>query len=86
MTGSFRGFLEFPEQDRRDVFAAAAQRIGTLPTHVEKDFWVCLVLDLLFGGLPAGFRGRSIRTDSEGYPRFGAGSQPGGVPSALETL
>lgn len=53
MTGSFRDFLGFPEQDRRDVFAAAAQRIGTLLTHVEKDFWVSLVLDMLFGGLPA---------------------------------
>ena len=53
MTAGFREFLRFPERDRRDVFAAAAQRLGTLPTHVEKDFWVCLVLDVLFGGLPA---------------------------------
>ena len=52
MTGSFRGFLQFPERDRRDVFAAAAARLDTVATHVEKDFWVCLVLDLLFGGLP----------------------------------
>jgi hypothetical protein len=51
---SFERFLRLPEGDRVDVFAAAAQRLGTLPSYVEKDFWVCLVLDALYNGLPAG--------------------------------
>lgn len=51
MNGTFTTFLSLPEQDRRDVFAAAAVRLDTLPSYVEKDFWVCLVLDLLFNGL-----------------------------------
>jgi hypothetical protein len=51
---SFERFLRLPEVDRVDVFAAAAQRLGTLPSYVEKDFWVCLVLDALYNGLPVG--------------------------------
>ena len=51
---AFASFLARPEQDRRDAFAAAARRLDTVPGYVEKDFWVCLVLDLLFNRLPAG--------------------------------
>ena len=51
MNGAFTSFLSLPEQDRRDVFATAAVRLDTLPSYVEKDFWVCLVLDLLFNRL-----------------------------------
>ena len=54
MNGAFGSFLILPEQDQRDVFAAAASRLDTLPSYVEKDFWVCLVLDALYNGLPAG--------------------------------
>ena len=54
MNGAFAAFLSLPEQDRRDVFAAAAVRLDTLPSYVEKDFWVCLVLDLLFNRLADG--------------------------------
>jgi len=35
-------------QDRRDIFVEAAARLGFRPTIIEKDFWVCLVLKLLF--------------------------------------
>ncbi len=52
MTGGFESFLALPEQDRRDVFEAAAARLDTLPGYVEKDFWVCLVLDALFNRRP----------------------------------
>ena len=45
-------FLDLPEQDRRDVFAATARRLDTVPEFVEKDFWVCLVLDVLFNSMP----------------------------------
>ena len=54
MTGGFESFLALPEQDRRDVFEAAATRLDTLPGYVEKDFWVCLVLDVLFNRRPRG--------------------------------
>jgi hypothetical protein len=37
-------------QDRRDLFLATANRIGTPVQNVEKDFWVVWVLDLLFNG------------------------------------
>jgi predicted nucleotidyltransferase component of viral defense system len=35
-------------EDRRDLFLATANRLGTTLQNVEKDFWVCWVLDLLF--------------------------------------
>ena len=54
MTETFKQFLDLPDQDKRDVFESAASRIDTLPTYVEKDFWVCLVLDLLYNNLPKG--------------------------------
>ena len=54
MSTDFERFLSLPEQDRKDVLEAAAERLDTLPSYVEKDFWVCLVLDTLFNKLPAG--------------------------------
>ena len=51
---AFASFLALPDRDRRDVFAAAANRLDTVPGYVEKDFWVCLVVDALFNRLPAG--------------------------------
>ena len=53
MNGDYKSFLSLPEQqDRRDVFEAAAGRLDTLASYVEKDFWVCLVLDTLYNKLP----------------------------------
>jgi|SRR5665213_429231 len=37
-----------PAEDRRDIFIEAAARLGIRPTITEKDFWVCVVLKLLF--------------------------------------
>ncbi|MDE0211801.1 MAG: nucleotidyl transferase AbiEii/AbiGii toxin family protein, partial [Boseongicola sp.] len=54
MSGTFEIFLTLSEQDKRDVFEASASRLDTLPSYVEKDFWVCLVLDMLYNRLPAG--------------------------------
>ena len=51
---SFESFLALPEPDKRDVFEAAASRLDTLPSYVEKDFWVCLVREALYNRLPAG--------------------------------
>ena len=53
MTGNSETFLSLSEQDRHDVFEAAASRLDTLPGYVEKDFWVCLVLDALYNRAPA---------------------------------
>lgn len=36
------------EKDRRDLFRAAAQKMRVHEAIVEKDFWVCWVLDYLF--------------------------------------
>lgn len=41
------------EQDRTDLFLATAQRLGTPLGNVEKDFWVCWTLDVLYHRLPA---------------------------------
>src|SRR5260370_41489523 len=43
-----------PAQDRRDIFSEAAAQLGIRPTIIEKDFWVCLVLKLLFLKSPFG--------------------------------
>lgn len=51
---AFEAFLALREQDRRDVFDVTARRFDTLSSYVEKDFWVCLVLDALYNGLPDG--------------------------------
>lgn len=52
MNGDSEAFINLPEEDRREVFDFAASRLDTLPRYVEKDFWVCVVLDTLFNRLP----------------------------------
>ena len=37
-----------PARDRRDLFSEAAVALGMRTTIIEKDFWVCLVLKILF--------------------------------------
>ena len=54
MNTAFGPLLSLGEQDKRDVFESAASRLDTLPTYVEKDLWVCVVLDVLFNRLPDG--------------------------------
>ena len=39
---------KLPEDERRDLFQNTALIKGVNPAVVEKDFWVCLVLDYLF--------------------------------------
>ena len=51
---SFEAFLALTDRDRQDVFEAAATRLDTLPGYVEKDFWVCLVLEVLYNRMPEG--------------------------------
>ena len=44
----FQSFLDLPDDERRTVFEATAERLNTLPSYIEKDFWVCHVLDVLY--------------------------------------
>jgi hypothetical protein len=52
MNQEFQKFLKLPAVDRQDIFDAEAARLGTLARYVEKDFWVCCILDILYNGLP----------------------------------
>lgn len=52
MNQAYQEFLNLSTQDRKDVFEAEAERLDTRPSYVEKDFWVCFVLDILYNGLP----------------------------------
>ncbi len=54
MNPDFARLLDADESDRRDLFAAAAMRLGTTMQNIEKDFWVCWALDALFNGLEHG--------------------------------
>ena len=54
MNDNFLEIISATAQERRDLFLAAATRLGTTEQNVEKDFWVCWVLDALFHGLPPG--------------------------------
>lgn len=54
MTEDFILFLSQSENDRRDAFVNAADHLETSSKNVEKDFWVCLVLDFLFSPLLGG--------------------------------
>ena len=54
MNPDFDRLLAAPAADRRDLFLATANRLGTTVQNVEKDFWVCWTLDALFNGLPTG--------------------------------
>ncbi|WP_352541510.1 nucleotidyl transferase AbiEii/AbiGii toxin family protein [Mesorhizobium sp. M0018] len=54
MNPAFARVLAAPIEDRRGLFAETGRRLGTSERNVEKDFWVCRVLDALFNELPAG--------------------------------
>ncbi len=44
--------VSLPPRDRVVVFEETADRLNTLPGYIEKDYWVCMVLDFLFNRLP----------------------------------
>ncbi len=54
MNPAFDDVLSADPETRAGLFAATAQRLGSTPQNIEKDFWVCWTLDALFNGLPAG--------------------------------
>lgn len=53
MNLAFDTVIAADAETRAGLFAATAQRLGTTPRNVEKDFWVCWTLDALFNGAPA---------------------------------
>jgi hypothetical protein len=54
LNADFQTVIAATQAERRDLFLGAATRLGTAVQNVEKDFWVCWTLDVLFNGLPAG--------------------------------
>lgn len=76
MNPSYRDIIQAPDTDRTALFLETATRLGTAIQNVEKDFWVCWVLDALFNGLEAGsprllFKGGTSLSKAFGLiPRF----------------
>jgi hypothetical protein len=54
MNAAYDEIIAASDDERRDLFVGTARRLGTTVQNVEKDFWVCWILDALFNGLPAG--------------------------------
>lgn len=52
MNPSYQSFISESDEDRLGLFTEAARRLGIAEQNVEKDFWVCWILDVLFHGLP----------------------------------
>lgn len=52
MNQTFKEFIDLDKRERQDVFEETAAELNTVPIYVEKDFWVCFVLDILFNELP----------------------------------
>lgn len=52
MNEAFGRLLAASDDERRDLFLTTARRLGTAVQNVEKDFWVCWTLDVLFNGFP----------------------------------
>ena len=51
MNAAFSTVISASDDERRDLFLTTARRLGTAVQNVEKDFWVCWTLDVLFNGL-----------------------------------
>lgn len=71
MTPGFQDIIAATEADRRDLFLSTSMRLGTPIQNIEKDFWVCWVLDLLFNDAGEGeprllFKGGTSISKSHG--------------------
>lgn len=53
MSTDYISIITAAPDDRRDLFLTTANRLGTTLQNVEKDFWVCWVMSLLFNGREA---------------------------------
>ena len=56
MTEGFQTVLAASDEERRDLFVGAADRLRTNEQNIEKDFWVCW------------FVGRSTRSSTNWRP------------------
>lgn len=56
-TSWFEDVLALPQGERRDLFEVTAERLGTVASYIEKDLWVCHVLDCLWNRRPDGHPG-----------------------------
>ncbi|RXH32417.1 hypothetical protein XH84_14640 [Bradyrhizobium nanningense] len=54
MNPAFDEVLEAGSDAMLSAFDTTAQRLGTASQNIEKDFWVCWTLDVLFNGLKEG--------------------------------
>jgi hypothetical protein len=45
---AYRQVIAADPRDRLDLFLSAANRLGTPVGNIEKDFWVCWTLDVLY--------------------------------------
>jgi len=54
MTEGFQIVLAASDEECRDLFVGAADRLRTNEQNIEKDFWVCWTLDALFNELESG--------------------------------
>jgi hypothetical protein len=54
MIEGFQTILTASDEERRDLFVGAADRLRTNEQNIEKDFWVCWTLDALFNQLETG--------------------------------
>lgn len=52
MNDSYRRIIAASVDERTDLFLTTAQRLGTPLGNVEKDFWVCWTLGILYHRLP----------------------------------
>jgi hypothetical protein len=53
-TAAYRQVIAAPPNDRLDLFLTTANRLGTPIGNVEKDFWVCWMLNALYHERPVG--------------------------------
>ena len=56
MNSAFDLVIAADDKTRSGLYTTTAHRLGTTPQNVEKDFWVCWTIDVLFNGLDDGPR------------------------------
>lgn len=71
MNLAFHSVINASDTERRDLFLGTATQLGTTVQNIEKDFWACWTLDLLFNGLDVGsprllFKGGTSLSNASG--------------------
>jgi hypothetical protein len=49
---NYTQFMQQPEDERQAIFVDGADALRTSPANIEKDFWICFVLNALFAQRP----------------------------------